>query len=755
MIAKDNGTGKSFLGIGAYLASGRQGENPERVEWSEGLNLPTSDIAAASAIMRSHANDNTRVERPVYHFSINWHPLEGDRVDQALAMDIMRETLAELGLGEHQSLIVAHKDTAHFHVHAVVNRIHPETKRSWKQGLSKIVLEKTMARLSLKHGFEIVAGHHNAEELGVEPPNSAESVPSEVLRFEERTGQASDLTAARKALLPELVAARSWDDLSERVGGKGYRIEASGRGMSFVDRRGNHVKASAIGRQYSRGQLHDRYGESLSEYLGRAGEPAERSEGAALTQSGQSRQEKMLRRVRRALAGAKDWRDLEARLKRSKITLTARGRALKAVSGRMEVPITKAGGLVSRGALEAQFGERYRDYRAQRRQSEKSEAQRAVRAHAINNAVRALQAFDRKAVQLYEIAKERQSALEQTERTFKHFRAIGEAKRVFENEFANIYRRPDKAARKFEKLAEKRSFNHAAGALARSPKTFGRLKGRGFLLADANRRAVNEAVDKVKAASIGYTAAVDALRKLGDRRIDADKRLRRRWQSHDAIKALQDDLGITRTLENDRRAKDPSEEDRRQSYAGRRAALEGAVLKAAEGVSLEDVARGEGISELRAASVMNTVQKLRAQDIARGSVQDSADLGQMTFAGRKDLSKASASEKELYALTHDYAQARDRHASALIFEQRQSPLDPEIAKGLTEAANALIATRSGNPTAYLSGFGLRRADLLGDATKVPFREKAPALAKRLEAIRANLRSAGQGIAAGMSLTRQR
>lgn len=804
MIAKDNGTGKSFIGIGAYLAVGRGGEKPERVEWSEGINLPTNDIAAASAIMRAHANDNTRVDKPVYHFSINWHPLEGEEVDQAKAMSIMRETLAELGLQEHQALIVAHNDTEHFHIHAVVNRIHPETKKSWKQGLSKIALEKTMARLSLEHGFELVAGHHNANELGIEPPNSAESVPSEVLRFEERTGEDSDLTRARKEILPDLAEAKSWDDLSDRLAAKGYAVQANGRGMSFVRSDGSFIKASAIGRQFSRAKVEEKFKEDFRSFA----ERNDRGAGPAPENSGTSvgsvdPMEKLVRDATSAIKTSSSWKQLEYRLSRAGIRMRAQGHGLYAKRYSKEVQFGDLGPAFRKSALEERFGERYADYRSAKRQNEKTEAQQVARAHAVNLAVYSLQDFDRKTQRLYDLTKDRERVMVQTERTYQHFRAIGDAKKVFEAEFSNIYRDPDKAAARYEKLVKKKSFNHASDVMAKSPKKFGRLKGRGLFGASADRREVQESLKKIKEASTSYTAAVEALGKLGDRRIAADKRRRDQWRSHNAIDTLKSELGfkMSETVEKrDKTKSEATEAERRETFHGKRQALERRILDISAGVALTELAAVPEISKLRQASIAETVERLRAQDVAnradgdlsaffeqrreraawidhqaqqdieknlpKDQVRTRAQLAEewkkqigdkaLKHPGvtRKDMRNASEAKNRLYSVTHDYARAREEHKVSISGWQGSKPINTELSKTLTDTANTLIASKDGNPTKYLREFGLTRKDLLTDATKVPFREKAPALAKRLDAIRANLRAAGQGITAGLSLTRR-
>jgi Relaxase/Mobilisation nuclease domain len=119
MIAKCS-SGKNFRALGAYLATGRHGNNPDRVAWSAGRNLPTDDPRLAAKIMQATAAQNHRVKKPVYHLSISFDPT--DPVTRAQMEQVSEQVLARLGLHEHQTVIVAHRDTGHPHIHLFVNR---------------------------------------------------------------------------------------------------------------------------------------------------------------------------------------------------------------------------------------------------------------------------------------------------------------------------------------------------------------------------------------------------------------------------------------------------------------------------------------------------------------------------------------------------------------------------------------------------------------------------------------------------------
>jgi hypothetical protein len=73
------------------------------------------------------------------------------------------------------------------------------------------------------------------------------------------------VVAWRRELGPELGEARSWSDLAVRLQVHGVHLEARGRGLVVTDGE-VYVKASSIGREYSRGRLEERFGQGFAEW---------------------------------------------------------------------------------------------------------------------------------------------------------------------------------------------------------------------------------------------------------------------------------------------------------------------------------------------------------------------------------------------------------------------------------------------------------------------------------------------------------
>ena len=133
---------RSFKSLGNYLVVGRGGEEPNRVAWSTARNLPTDDPQLAAKIMRATAAQNVRVDQPVYHLALSFDPR--DAVDRQQMERVADRVLSELGLRDYQSLIVAHGDRQHSHLHILINRIHPLSHKAWDRWQDYAVVQRVL-----------------------------------------------------------------------------------------------------------------------------------------------------------------------------------------------------------------------------------------------------------------------------------------------------------------------------------------------------------------------------------------------------------------------------------------------------------------------------------------------------------------------------------------------------------------------------------------------------------------------------------
>ena len=141
MVPRVARSGRSFKGAALYYLHDKgRAQTSDRVAFTETMNLPTDDPSRAVAHMvdtATHADQlkaatglkaGRKLEKPVYAYSLAWHPSETpSRADQVAAA---RDSMTALGLSDRQALIVSHRDTEHPHVHVIVNRVCPETGKA-------------------------------------------------------------------------------------------------------------------------------------------------------------------------------------------------------------------------------------------------------------------------------------------------------------------------------------------------------------------------------------------------------------------------------------------------------------------------------------------------------------------------------------------------------------------------------------------------------------------------------------------------
>lgn len=493
--------GRGFAGLARYLQTGKEGTDPDRVEWVEGRNLPTSDPETAGLLMRATAARSDRIERPVYHIALSFDP--DDPVGRTQMVQVADRLLKDLDLRDHQALIVAHGDTRHAHLHLMVNRVHPETFRAWDPKNDYARIERSLREQERELGLRPVPGHHYRLE-GREPPDRAETLTTGQLRRWERTGEAPFDELVRSSAQRDLLDAASWKDLEERLGRRGLRIDVRGQGLVVTDGE-ESVKVSNVAPGVSRTSLEERFGAMYGEHeqqhgerrapegsarstesnergssaVGRdareasqpAGQP-ERNDGHDLSRAGRNgrpRHEQATPLDRRAPAADRDTHGRSAPAPGRAAARPDRDGAESGPYGRDAATSGRSGGVDANGRDRAGIGSRnaWRNGRGAL----------DPRLDAVKRSITALERriglersrdrtgeeLDRARLRLAPLEAQRVEARQASER----FRAG----------LAEVYRDPVAARREFHTRAQRDGVAAAAGEIGRHPKRFGELRG--------------------------------------------------------------------------------------------------------------------------------------------------------------------------------------------------------------------------------------------------------------------------------------
>jgi hypothetical protein len=247
-------SGQSFGALGAYLVG-----DDGRVGWAETRNMMEGmdggriDADAVAAEMRDEAAASG-VAKPVYHVAIAFDP--DDHPTEAEVRAAADRTLQDLGLEDHQALVVRHTDQPHTHVHLMVNRVGPDGK-AWSTWRDRYRLRASMEAQERELGVRWTGRNR---ELERELPNGAQGGASSTKGF---------AAEVRATAFGDLKESRSWGDLYDRLAAHGLRVERRGQGAVVTDGE-RETKLSAVSRTVSRGRLEDRLG-PLREAADRAG----------------------------------------------------------------------------------------------------------------------------------------------------------------------------------------------------------------------------------------------------------------------------------------------------------------------------------------------------------------------------------------------------------------------------------------------------------------------------------------------------
>jgi len=234
-----------------------RGKGEERCTWYMAGNLEgldrQEDAELAVDVMEVLQKGNVRAKgNKTYHLVISFHP-EDRRLTPAELENVVRQAAAAAGLGEHQYIAVRHSEQEHEHLHVAMNKIHPET-------------------LKIHHPYKAIPAFQALssvleQELGLQRVDRTRgrSQSHRARDFEAHQGVESFSRWARRTIGDAKGHDRigSWPALHDELKRFGVRLVRRGNGLAIVHatRPNLACKASALGREWSKQRLCERYGE--------------------------------------------------------------------------------------------------------------------------------------------------------------------------------------------------------------------------------------------------------------------------------------------------------------------------------------------------------------------------------------------------------------------------------------------------------------------------------------------------------------
>jgi len=160
MIAKVQPTrqhASSFRRLCKYLTEERDADTGK--PYLRGDVVLSDNLAGLDTVtvqMEGIAFLNPRCKDALCHYELAWPP--GERPTRPQWMNCASHTLNALGYRDHQYMVVAHDDKKHFHIHIMVNKVHPETFKAHTPYRNWLTLDGAMRVLEAKYGWTHTAG---------------------------------------------------------------------------------------------------------------------------------------------------------------------------------------------------------------------------------------------------------------------------------------------------------------------------------------------------------------------------------------------------------------------------------------------------------------------------------------------------------------------------------------------------------------------------------------------------------------------
>jgi hypothetical protein len=172
---------------------------------------------------------NPKQSNPVWHLIFSM--ADGERISQKLLIQLVLDCAQELGFTENQFLAVEHKDTAHQHIHIVVNRIGFSGKTTVSNSNDYRRVVYFCRKMEHKYSLEEVLSPK------VFLPKEQRLIP----RINKRKDNI-------KTILQQILSsAKSFDNFCDNVLAKRYKVVVKSQGIAFIDDKDVKVTGSDIG----------------------------------------------------------------------------------------------------------------------------------------------------------------------------------------------------------------------------------------------------------------------------------------------------------------------------------------------------------------------------------------------------------------------------------------------------------------------------------------------------------------------------
>ena len=209
------------------------------------------------------AMEAPRSKDPIDHYVLSWK--EGEQPTPEQCDDAVSILMDRLRLQGHQCRYALHNDTDNYHLHVLVNRVHPITEKVNHVEFPINRLHESLALVEHKQGWErepngiYVVNAEGEPARTVDDRDDAGHVSATARSIETRTGKKSAERIAIEEGAPIMSNVKNWRQLHAQLAERGIRFEQKGSG-AILHIGEQIVKASVAGRDCSMSRLERRLG---------------------------------------------------------------------------------------------------------------------------------------------------------------------------------------------------------------------------------------------------------------------------------------------------------------------------------------------------------------------------------------------------------------------------------------------------------------------------------------------------------------
>ncbi|MFC5461008.1 TraI/MobA(P) family conjugative relaxase [Massilia niabensis] len=245
-IAMNAATKSSFARLVRYLTDSQgKAVRTGAIRITNCMN-DSADVAALEILNTQAMNTRSRADK-TYHLIVSFR--HGEQPDVATLSSIEDSLCAALGFAGHQRVSVVHDDTDNLHVHVAINKIHPTRYTILEPFQAYRILARLCDKLE--------------DEYGLQKDNHAPGKTASENRaadMEHHSGVESLLGWVKRECAERMRVTQSWDELHALLLDNGLRLHPAGNGLVITAADRTTVKASSVGREFSRPRLEQRLG---------------------------------------------------------------------------------------------------------------------------------------------------------------------------------------------------------------------------------------------------------------------------------------------------------------------------------------------------------------------------------------------------------------------------------------------------------------------------------------------------------------